>query len=424
MNPPRDVFQERESEVRVYSRKFPRLFTTASGAWMRDEAGREYLDFLCGAGALNYGHNHPHIRQRVIDYLAHDGIIHGLDLHTAAKRGFLEAFTDVVLAPRALDYKVQFTGPTGTNAVEAAFKLARRITGRTTIAAFTGGFHGLSLGALAATANGTKRAAAGVPLQSVHRFPYDGYLGPNVDTIDYIERLLDDPGSGIELPAAIIVESVQGEGGIQTASPRWMQRLARAARERSILLIADEIQTGCGRTGTFFSFEESGIVPDLVCVSKSIGGLGLPMALLLVRRELDVQRPGEHSGTFRGHNLAFVAAEAALDLWRDPSFLEGLARNVADLDGAVIELASRYGARPAGRGLLRGLVFDDAELPSRISAAALERGLLVETSGVRGQTLKLMPPLTIGRDELRRGLELLDAAIADCVPVAAVAFGE
>lgn len=402
------VFEELESAVRTYCRRFPAVFTRAKGHRMWDEDGREYVDFLSGAGALNYGHNPDGPRQSLVDYLLADGPVHGLDLHTSAKAGFLRRFREVILAPRGLDYRVQFTGPTGTNAVEAAFKTARRITGRTDIVAFTGGFHGLSLGALAASATAFKRGASGVPLNHVTRMPYDGYAG--IDTIDYLTTMLDDPGSGIDLPAAFVVETVQGEGGLAAASPEWLRRLAEVARQRDILLIVDDIQTGCGRTGDFFGFEEAGIVPDLVCLSKSISGYGLPMALVLVRPEHDRLGPGEHSGTFRGNNLAFVTATGCLDLWADPEFTARIRLNAEEFGAQVAKLAARFdalGCVPRGRGLIRGLAFADDGIADRVSRAAFGNGLLVETSGARGQVLKIMPPIVTGADDRAHGLAIL-----------------
>ncbi|WP_406445678.1 diaminobutyrate--2-oxoglutarate transaminase [Streptomyces sp. NBC_01613] len=417
--PATTVFDELESAVRTYCRRFPAVFTRASGHRMWDEQGHEYVDFLSGAGALNYGHNPAEAKAALVDYLLADGPAHGLDLHTSAKARFLERFRDVVLAPRGLDHRVQFTGPTGTNAVEAAFKTARRVTGRTDIVAFTGGFHGLSLGALAASATAFKRGAAGVPLGHVTRMPYDGYFGADVDTVDHLTRLLDDPGSGIDKPAAFVVETVQGEGGLATASPAWLRRLAEAARARDILLIVDDIQAGCGRTGTFFSFEEAGIVPDLICLSKSISGYGLPMALTLVRAELDLLGPGEHSGTFRGNNLAFVTAAACLEHWADPAFtarVRGRAALLEDLLGELAEKHRDLGCAVRGRGLIRGLAFTDDGLADRVSRAAFDRGLLVETSGARGEVLKIMPPLVIDEDGLRHGLAILAGAIESASP--------
>lgn len=408
------VFEEHESAVRTYCRRFPAVFTRARHHLVWDEDGREYVDFLSGAGALNYGHNHPAVVDPVVAYLRDGGIVHAMDLHTAAKREFIQTLCDVVLRPRRLDYRLQFTGPTGTNAVEAALKVARRATGRTGVVAFTNGFHGMTLGALAATGTALKRGGAGVPLVHVDRLPYDGYLGESVDTLDLLVALLDDPGSGLDRPAAVIVETVQGEGGVHAASDRWLRRLQEVVREREILLILDEVQTGCGRTGPFFGFEAAGLSPDLVCLSKSLGGAGLPIGLLLVRPDLDLQQPGEHSGTFRGNNLAFVAGAAALRFWEDPGFVDGIGVRSVLLGRRLEALAAREGDGCAtrGRGMLRGVAWADRGRAGRVSAALFAAGLLAETCGSFGDVLKLMPPLTIDLDALDGGLDVVGRVVA------------
>lgn len=265
------IFDEIESEVQSYARSFPRIFHKAQGEHLYDEDGNQYLDFLAGAGTLNYGHNNPLFKEKLLAYIQEDGITHGLDLHTKAKEEFLKTFNEKILKPRNYNYVMQFTGPTGTNAVEAALKLARNITGREHIIAFTNGFHGVSLGALAATGNSHHRNAAGVSLSGTYRMPYDGYMGDAVDTTAYFEKVLSDSSSGVDLPAAVIVETVQGEGGINAASFEWLRNLEGICRKHDILLIVDDIQAGCGRTGTYFSFEEAGIKPDIVTLSKSLG---------------------------------------------------------------------------------------------------------------------------------------------------------
>lgn len=408
------VFSTMESEVRSYIRSFPTVFDTARGSILTDTDGREYLDFFCGAGSLNYGHNDPLIKRHVIEYLQGDRIQQGMDLATTAKGRFLSLFRDVVLAPRGLEYKVQFTGPTGANAVEAAFKLARLATGRSTVLAFTHGYHGLSLGALAATANSWFRAASGTPLSDVVFHPFDGYYGPEVDTIAMLRRLIDDPSSGLDLPAAVIVETVQGEGGVNVASAPWLRALRELCTEHGIVLIADEIQIGVGRSGDFFGFEQSGIVPDLVTVSKSISGYGFPMSLLLIKPELDVWKPAMHTGTFRGNSVAFVAAAAALEhYWADPAFPASIAHRAAIVEERLAAIVAR---RPEqfstrGRGLLQGLVGTDLDMARRISREAFSRGLIVETSGAHDEVLKLMPAL-VGDDEtLLRGLDIIDASV-------------
>lgn len=273
---------------------------------------------------LNYGHNPDRIKQALLAYLMRDGITHTLDMYSEAKQRFIERFYEVILQPRGLHYKFQFPGPTGTNAVEAALKLARKVTGREQVVGFTNAFHGMTLGALAVTGNGFKRAGAGVPLSNSAAVPFDGYLGADTDTLDYFEALLKDGGSGMDMPAAVIVETVQAEGGVNVASVQWLQRLRRITAEYGIVLIVDDIQVGCGRTGRFFSFEEAGIVPDIVTLSKSLSGYGLPLALVLIKPELDQWAPGEHNGTFRGHCPAFVTATAALQFWQNDALTQAV----------------------------------------------------------------------------------------------------
>lgn len=318
--PDLSTFETRESAVRSYIRSWPTVFTRAKGHLLWDEDGREYVDFFAGAGALNYGHNDPAMQDALVDYVRSDGPIHSLDMATTAKRTFLDRFHEVILGPRGLDYLVQFPGPTGTNAVEAALKLARKVTGRGLVVGFTNGFHGMTLGSLAVTGNDMKRGGSGVPLGNATSLPYDGFLGIDGDSIDVIDRLVRSSGSGLDLPAAFIVETVQGEGGVNVASDAFMQRLRALCDRHEILLIVDDIQMGCGRTGPFFSFERTGIRPDIVTLSKSISGSGLPLALTLFGPKLDVWLPGEHNGTFRGNNPAFVTAAVALERWRDDAF--------------------------------------------------------------------------------------------------------
>lgn len=408
------IYDRLESSVRVYCRKFPVSFVRARDHILWDAQGRSYIDFFAGAGALNYGHANIEITRALIAYLESGALTHGLDLHTPAKAAFLEAFERIILGPRGLDYRVQFTGPTGSNAVEAALKIARKRTGRPGIVAFTNGFHGMSLGALAATGNGAKRGGAGVALQGVARMPFDGYLGPDGDTILWLERMLADPASGLDRPAAFLIETVQGEGGINVAGTAWLQRLQALARREDILLIVDDVQAGCGRTGRFFSFEEAGLVPDLVCLSKSIGG-GQPMALVLIRPDLDRQSPGEHTGTFRGNNLAFVAGRVALEFWARNSFLDRLNDNCSRVAEAMRTLCAHYndtGISSRGRGMLHGLVMPTGEIATRVQRAAFADGLMIETCGPTGEVVKIMPPLTIAEDGLRRGLAILDRAVS------------
>ena len=408
-----NTFEQYESEVRGYCRNFPAIFSSAKGAWMTDTDGRRYLDFFCGAGVLNYGHNPDRIKQALLAYLMRDGITHTLDMYSEAKERFIDQFNEVILKPRGLHYKFQFPGPTGTNAVEAALKLARKVTGREQVVGFTNAFHGMTLGALAVTGNGFKRAGAGVPLSHTASLPFDGYMGPDSDTLDYFEMMLNDDGSGLDMPAAVIIETVQAEGGVNVASIAWMQRLREITARHGIVLIVDDIQVGCGRTGKFFSFEEAGIVPDIVTLSKSLSGYGLPLALVLIKPELDQWAPGEHNGTFRGHCPAFVTATAALSLWKDDHLERAVFAKQAIIEKRLAHIGTLAGAEATvrGRGMIQGIEFADPALAAQVSAACFERGLIVETAGIDDQVLKLLPSLTIEESELKLGLDIIEDSV-------------
>lgn len=401
-----------ESNVRGYCRAFPTTFAHATGATLTDVSGRTYLDFFAGAGSLNYGHNPEPLKSALLKYIASDGISHALDLATEAKEAFLETFQRLILKPRNLDHKVMFPGPTGTNSVEAALKIARKVTGRSEVIAFTNAFHGMTLGSLALTGNGAKRNGGGVALGNVTRHPFDGYMGADFDTAHYLDTLLSDTSSGVAPPAAIILETIQAEGGINTASVKWLRNMERVARKHRALLIVDDIQVGCGRTGRFFSFEETGIQPDIICLSKSISGYGLPFALTLIKREFDALSPGEHNGTFRGNNLAFVTARAALEtFWRDSSLSVEVEHKSRLVRQRLERLQARNGGEIRGRGFIQGIAFADGGFASRVSAEAFERGLMIETSGRSDEVLKLLAPLTIEEHELVRGLDILEESL-------------
>lgn len=411
------TFNRLESEVRGYIRSFPTIFTKAQNAVLTDESGQQYIDFLAGAGSLNYGHNNPVLKQALVEYLVDDGIVHGLDMATAAKKQFLQTFEARILKPRQMQYKVQFTGPTGTNAVEAAIKLARNVTGRQNVISFTNGFHGVTLGALSLTGNRKYRDAAGVALSDVHHAPYSGYFGHDVDTVAMLDKLIADPSSGVDHPAAIIVETVQGEGGLNVAGLNWLKKIEQLCRRHEILLIVDDIQAGCGRTGTFFSFEPAGVRPDMVTLSKSLSGYGLPMAVLLIKPEHDIWKPGQHNGTFRGNNMAFVTAAAALDhYWGDNKFQASIDKKAQTVTTYLDKLVKNYPAAAMtrrGRGLMQGLAFKDAELADRVTSLAFQNGLIIETSGGSDEVIKLLMPLTIEPEKLLAGLDILEQALAD-----------
>jgi diaminobutyrate-2-oxoglutarate transaminase len=409
-----DTINRLESDVRSYVRNFPTVFTHSRGARLTDEDGREFIDFFAGAGVLNYGHNNPEIKSALMDYLAEDHIVHSLDMATSARAKFLERFEEVILKPRGMDYKVQFPGPTGTNAVEAALKLARKVTGRQNVISFTNGFHGMTLGSLAVTGNAMKRAGAGVPLGNSSQMPFDGYLEQGSDhSLELLERILDDEGSGIDKPAAVILETVQAEGGVNVARMEWLKELSQIVERHDVLLIVDDIQVGCGRTGPFFSFEPIGIKPDIVCLSKSLSGFGLPFAVTLFKPELDKWQPGEHNGTFRGHNLAFVTATKALDYWTNDELTNEVGRKTEIIESRLGALAERIpvDATLRGRGFIQGIAFDDAELAGKASAECFKLGLVIETAGIDDQVLKLLPPLTISDEDLEKGLSIIEEAV-------------
>lgn len=409
-----DIFERLESRVRSYSRSFPVVFDRAQGPYLTDVSGRRYIDFFCGAGALNYGHNEPAMKRALIEYIAGDGVMHSLDMATRAKAAFLERFEQIILAPRRLDYRVQFTGPTGANAVEAALKLARKVTGRSQVIAFTQAYHGLSAGALAASANSYYREPHYVQRGNVTFMPYDGYFGAAVDTTEYLARFLEDEASGLDKPAAVIVETIQAEGGINVASFEWLRKLQALCRRHDILLIVDDIQTGCGRTGTFFSFEPAGITPDIVTLSKSISGYGFPMSIVLLAPALDQWKPGEHTGTFRGNNAAFVTAASALSFWQSRELEASTAKTrdvvISALDG-IAASHPQLGIKVRGRGLLIGFETTDADVNRRIARECFNQGLIAETCGGSRNVVKLMPPLNIPEDVARQAMAIVASSV-------------
>lgn len=415
-----EIIDRLESQVRGYCRSWPTVFQKSKGAHMWDVDGKQYVDFFAGAGVLNYGHNDDGLQQKLIEYIQSDGVLHGLDMATEAKETFLATFEDVILKPRGMEYKVQFPGPTGTNAVEAALKLARKVTGRNLVVGFTNAFHGMTLGSLSVTGNEMKRRGAGVPLQYSVSMPYEGFFEDEVDTIEYLHAYMQANGSGVESPAAIIVETVQAEGGLGTASNEWLRSLQDLCHEFGALLIVDDIQAGCGRTGGFFSFEEAGIEPDIICMSKSLSGLGLPLAIDLIKPEHDVWDPGEHNGTFRGFNGAFVTATETLNrFWRDDTFEKDVRRKAEvirkELDAITAEFPeAKFEHR--GRGLLQGLYSPVPGLAEAVTAEGFERGLIIEQSGPEAEVMKLLPPLIIDDKTLAEGLGIIRDSLRVVLP--------
>lgn len=408
-----DIYEKLESNVRGYCRSFPVTFTKAINAELTDTHGNTYIDFLGGAGTLNYGHNNPIFKKALLAYIESDGVAHGLDMHTQAKTDFLESFEQYILKPRKMSYKVQFTGPTGTNAVEAALKIARKNKKRHNIVAFTNAFHGVTQGAAAVTANSYYKDAIGLPMSGAQFMPYDGYLG-DFNTLTYLEKALNDQSSGLETPSAFIVECIQGEGGLNAASKEWMRGLQRIAQKHDILLIVDDIQAGCGRSGTFFSFEEFGIQPDIITLSKSLSGFGLPMALVLMKPELDIWQPGEHNGTFRGNNHAFITARLAIETyWKDAVFSHDIHAKAKSIRTHLKEIQAKFAGKiqHKGRGIMQGLEFANGEIAERITRLAFKHHLIIETSGSDGQVVKILTPLTIEQKNLEKGLTILEQCV-------------
>lgn len=393
----------KESNVNYYAKRFPKVFNYSKGDLVFDQNGDEYLDFFSGAGALNYGHNNPLIKEAAISFLNEDRILHCLDMDSVVKRGFIEKF-DLLLTKRGLPYKLQFPGPTGTNAVEAAIKLARKVTKRRHIVSFTNSFHGMTTTAHAVSAS-QEEAHQHAISQDVLFFPYCDFENGLVDSIAYLEKMILTPGSGFQMPAAVILETIQAEGGVKIASVEWLQKLRAFTEKHHILLIADDIQVGCGRTGHFFSFERAGIVPDIVLLSKSISGLGLPLSLILLKPELDIWGPGEHNGTFRANNLALCTATAALDYWAN----DDLANQVKAKSQIIQEHLQILEEMPdvvsvRGLGLIWGIEFTDGKTADRVALELFEQKMIIETCGNDGQVVKLLPPLTISEEHLKNGL--------------------
>lgn len=412
-----DKLSSIESNVRTYSRTFPVIFSKALGSEIYSIDGRRYIDFLAGAGALNYGHNHPALKESLIEYFRGDNMVHSLDLWTAAKYAYLDTFDRLILKSRGLDYKVHLTGPTGTNAVEAAIRLARKIKKRSTIVSFTNGFHGITMGSLALTGNAKFRSVAGLPSVGNAFMPFDNYFGKGVDTLKYFKKCLSDRSSGLDHPAAVIVEVVQGEGGINVASPAWLRELEAICRDQDILLIIDDIQAGCGRTGRFFSFEHAGVVPDLVTNSKSLSGFGLPFSQVLIRPEHDHWEAGQYNGTFRGNNAAMITAAKALEcFWSDDALAEEVQRKgeiVREGFLGLIDLLRfhQVEAEERGLGLMRGIDVQSGVLATKIIAEAFRQGLIIETSGDSGQVIKCLCPLLTTDDQIEEAVQILRSSI-------------
>lgn len=405
-------YSEFESNVRYYSKIFTDVFSQAKGSILYNIHGKQYIDFFCGAGALNYGHNNSIIKNSIVQYLLNDNIIHGMDMHTPIYIQFLIDFHNIILKPRNFDYKIQFTGPTGANAVEAALKLARLYTKRKNIIFFANSYHGKSLGALSVSDLKKYKENSQVDFNDTIMLPYDN-LNITDSLLDNMRSIFSKMKKS-DLPAAIILETIQGEGGINIASIPWLQGINEVAHEFGILLIIDDIQVGCGRTGTFFSFEKSAIYPDIVCLSKSLSGYGLPLSIVLIKPELDVWESGEHNGTFRANNLALVGASRALSFWKDEIFLSEISAKAKFLNDQLDDLITKFSKqniRKRGCGFIYGLEWPTAEIAKNISKISFHNGLIIETVGPNESVLKIMPALTMSETEIFAGIEIIEASI-------------
>ncbi|MBV7671452.1 diaminobutyrate--2-oxoglutarate transaminase family protein [Streptomyces halstedii] len=423
---------QRESAARTYARSLPIVPVRARGMTIEGADGRRYLDCLSGAGTLALGHNHPVVLEAIRKVIDSGAPLHVLDLATPVK----DAFTTELFAtlPRELadDARVQFCGPAGTDAVEAAFKLVRAATGRDGLLAFTGAYHGMTAGALAASGGATDVRVTRLPFPQTYRCPFGtgGERGAEI-AARWTEHLLDDPKGGVPAPGAMIVEPVQGEGGVNPAPDSWLRRMRDITRDRSIALIADEVQTGVGRTGAFWAVEHSGVVPDVMVLSKAIGG-SLPLAVIVYRSGLDLWQPGAHAGTFRGNQLAMAAGSATLAYVRENRLAERAgtlgARMIAQLQALAADHPSIGDVR--GRGLMIGIELVDPEaapadvnaengcapppdpaLAAAVQRECLRRGLIVELGGRHSAVVRLLPPLTLTDEQATAVVDRLADAL-------------
>jgi diaminobutyrate-2-oxoglutarate transaminase len=419
--------EQRESNARTYPRRLPIAIKRASGSYVEDLDGNVYIDFLTGAGVLALGHNHPEVVEAVHKQL--DVFCHGLDFPTEVRDEFVS--TQLSLLPEAMRdrMKIQFCGPTGANAVDAALKLCKTATGRAEIVAFQGAFHGSTHAAMAVTGSVSQQQPVANRMAGVHFFPYPyayrwpGTLDPEASgayCLHALESALKDPLGGIPRPAAVIIETVQAEGGVIVPPHDFVHGVRQLTRELEIPLIVDEIQSGCGRTGKWLSFEHYEIEPDVVLLSKGLGGIGMPIAVVFYDRELDTWAPGAHTGTFRGNQLAFAAGLAAVKIIQRDGILEHVREQGDYIVEQLRALQAEHGAigDVRGIGLLIGLEIvnpetgePDAETALGIQRAALERGLILELGGRFDAVVRLLPPLNVSRETIDQALDILHASL-------------
>lgn len=433
--------RHQESNARSYPRRIPLALKKARGLYVEDVEGRRFIDCLAGAGTLALGHNHPVVIEAIQQVLADELPLHTLDLTTPVKDAFVQDLFGLLPPQLAREAKIQFCGPTGADAAEAALKLVRTATGRSTVLSFQGGYHGMTQGALGLMGNlGPKKALGAVLGNGVQflPYPYDyrcpfglaGEAGVRAN-LHYLESVLNDPESGVPLPAAVVVEVVQGEGGVVPADLQWLRGLRRITEKVGVALVIDEIQTGFGRTGRMFAFEHAGIVPDVVLLSKAIGG-SLPLAVVVYRDWLDTWQPGAHAGTFRGNQMAMAAGSAVMRYLKEhdvpghaAAMGERLAEHLRILQRSYPQLGDIR-----GRGLMLGVEVVDAEgaadslghppanpaLASRIQRECLRRGLILELGGRHGAVVRFLPPLVISAEQIDEVARRFARALAAAVP--------
>jgi len=425
--------ERRESNARVYGRHLPIAVEAAAGSFVRDVDGNVFIDFLTGAGVLSLGHNHPELVAVAAEQLGR--FCHGLDLPTPAKDAFTEAQLSMLPVGMQDRTRVHFCGPTGANAVDAAIKLCKTATGRGDVIAFQGGFHGTTHLGMALTGLVANRSPVANGVPGVHFFPFSNCAdcplglsraGCATNCVELLERSLRDPNGGIPLPAAVIVEMVQGEGGVVAADPEFVRRLRRLTRELGVPLVVDEVQTGCGRTGTWFAFEQYDIEPDVIVASKALSGIGQPVAIILYDERLDVWAPGAHTGTFRGNQLAFAAGAAAVRIVRRDDVLGNVRARAAQIAQHLEGLRTHPWVHDVrGRGLMWGIELADpvdgrpGRLAERVQARCLAEGLIVELGGRDDRVVRLLPPLNVVAEVVDVACSILLDAIHRTVPAGA-----
>ncbi|AOA58993.1 diaminobutyrate--2-oxoglutarate transaminase [Acinetobacter larvae] len=427
-----------ESNVRSYPRKLPLAIATAKGCWVTDVEGTQYLDCLAGAGTLALGHNHPAVIQSIQDTLTSGVPLHTLDLTTPLKDAFTEALL-AYLPGGQQQYCLQFCGPSGADATEAAIKLAKTYTGRSSVISFSGGYHGMTHGSLAMTGNLSAKNAVNNLMPGVQFMPYPHpYRCPlglggeaGVDALTYyFEQFIEDVESGVTKPAAVILEAIQGEGGVVVAPEKWLRKIREVTEKHNIVLILDEVQAGFSRSGKMFAFEYAGIEPDVVVMSKAVGG-SLPLAVLGIKRKFDAWQPAGHTGTFRGNQLAMGTGLATLKVIKEQKLAENAQQRGDYLQAELSKLAEQYPCigHVRGRGLMIGIeIVDerqapnhigaypaDAQLAAAIQSACFDNKLLLEKGGRNGTVIRLLCPLIITQEECVEVIARFKTAIAEAL---------